>query len=864
MVMKKYPLFILIFLLIAGVFASYSIGNPESSIGDSYSKGENIQGWINLSINNELATTEFKTFFNDSEDKSINLLNLLKSDSRNNYNCTPSDCEISYTANSPSTQKTFTLDSGESRLIALKIGENINQVDSVFFRIQSDASINKNNQIKIDFLDDGSIDTGNNKTSSEYTTENYGCYSSTNPSNSEYGLTSEGYCQEIELDEAPGFSVGANIKRNSGTGGASVSLYDKDFNYLDYCDIDESDISDTTFSKAYCNIDYLVLEKEKYYVCVSYDSGSDYWIEGYNLENGCGFYGLSAPENPTSAYSIFAIPKKFGSVGTINITDAYEKSFTDIINQYLNDKYSDLDCSTHDCIIPIKITSGVNNQNITLKDLDLRMELSNGAPKKETNLYDSTSTVPTIKTNNPKIYLDNANLTIPNTEGIYNLELKFKNQEVFSKNIEVRKGISIYSIYPTKTAKGLPTNFVLSLDNGNITEYNWDFGDGTTDISYTSNIQHTYSTIGQKSIIVSVKDNLGTISSKTFNIQVGSAESILGELIDSYINKTDNLEENLLDYNLFSVNSIKESLDLKNVRQELNELKTNYTAITDGDEAKYQALLSQLLEINIPTSISQTESSDNLIFYPKKENLDLYSISLVNGENYDSSIESDYKDSILGWNLENIQMKMSIEDYSGDYGFGNEFLIKTFDINIKDTSENNSYLFIGDNLNFDNSSFEHESGYYYKELSGEENIKVYSEEDINFENLPIFVSPSISSLNIVNGGNIQPSEDHFNWALFLIIAFGIIILGILVYVFLKKWYAKKYESHLFKNKNDLYNMVTYIQNAKKQGMDNDQISKNLRKAKWGNEKITYVMRKYAGKNTGMPQFSSNKSPKKRF
>ena len=54
-----------------------------------------------------------------------------------------------------------------------------------------------------------------------------------------------------------------------------------------------------------------------------------------------------------------------------------------------------------------------------------------------------------------------------------------------------------------------------------------------------------------------------------------------------------------------------------------------------------------------------------------------------------------------------------------------------------------------------------------------------------------------------------------------------------------------------KNLNHVKNANTYITNAKKKGLKNPEIEKNLRNSKWSSEQIRYVMRKYAGKRTGM-------------
>ena len=49
-------------------------------------------------------------------------------------------------------------------------------------------------------------------------------------------------------------------------------------------------------------------------------------------------------------------------------------------------------------------------------------------------------------------------------------------------------------------------------------------------------------------------------------------------------------------------------------------------------------------------------------------------------------------------------------------------------------------------------------------------------------------------------------------------------------------------------------MATYVHGAKQNGKDNRTISKDLIKSGWNNEQVNYVMKKYSGKNVGMPGF----------
>ncbi len=49
----------------------------------------------------------------------------------------------------------------------------------------------------------------------------------------------------------------------------------------------------------------------------------------------------------------------------------------------------------------------------------------------------------------------------------------------------------------------------------------------------------------------------------------------------------------------------------------------------------------------------------------------------------------------------------------------------------------------------------------------------------------------------------------------------------------------------------MYNLITFIEAQKKQGVTDSEIESKLKKAGWNYEQINYVMNKYAGKRTGM-------------
>jgi len=72
------------------------------------------------------------------------------------------------------------------------------------------------------------------------------------------------------------------------------------------------------------------------------------------------------------------------------------------------------------------------------------------------------------------------------------------------------------------------------------------------------------------------------------------------------------------------------------------------------------------------------------------------------------------------------------------------------------------------------------------------------------------------------------------------------------YIILQEWYKRRYERHLFKNRNDLFNLINFISNAQARGMDKKEIEKRLKEFKWSSEQINYAFKKVKGRKTGMP------------
>ena len=231
----------------------------------------------------------------------------------------------------------------------------------------------------------------------------------------------------------------------------------------------------------------------------------------------------------------------------------------------------------------------------------------------------------------------------------------------------------------------------------------------------------------------------------------------------------------------------------------------------------------------------------------------------IAGGSYESSREERYANAVLGWGVQNVDITLAYREIISSFENHDEPLLNVFEVDItkKAGCEDDPYVILKhmEGLAFAGDYSEQEkSGYFYFPLIEESKKIVFATtEDVDFIDLPLFVSPEISQLSVI--GFVDPFDESGKlkkWILFSLIIFLLIIVGVMFWVVLHAWYKKKYENYLFKNKNNLYNLFTWIGNAKKRGLSEGKLKSQLGKAGWNSEQLRYAMRKYSGKKTGMP------------
>lgn len=857
---RGFVVFLLIVLLISFVSASFTIGNVSNSITKTYGPEEAIKGWVNLSFTGEPATSMFESSWG-----SISLIDLIKKSLNSDfvYTCSPSSCASNYEATYGESSKTIELIENTSILFGFQIsGEDlVTDITSILFNVTSDNSETNTFPLAIDVLGDGRYEWNAYSLGEGIGSKNYGCYSGI--STGQADVTYENvYCERITLSRAPAVQIGAyvtkvysgedvslrmTIKRVDGTESASCTA------------VVEGAKIECTPSNFPINYDGV------YSICVGTTSSSDnkkYKIN-YEQTTPCGY-----TSKDTGVYKydfeIFGQLKKFASninftMGDNELIDAKAKKakipITNLevyVEDYLNNVYKK-NC-TNGCIIPVKIFSGVNQ---TIKIEAPYLEYTAGISTSTDQIYDIEETPALITAKFQKLIIDEAGFIVPAVYGNYTFAPAFNGNTLFSENILIEKVPIINAVTPSSTAIKYPTKFKAEVvSDSNITKYEWNFGDGTVETTTVNSDIHTYAELGKYVLTLKTTNSKGKSSSKQFNISVGPASEIVPTLMEEVSFNLANIKMQISAFSPFEQASLNSFLNLSEIEGNITVLENEVIAAgVSGLEEDYEEILGKLLEINVPAAVVQTASQGGIIFYPETDNMDLSILKEIGGGDYVSN-EDGYKNAILTWEEENANIMLVFNEFFLVYD-KYELPLRTFEVGVTKTGENDAYIIVRkmENMKFkEDYGQEEKDGYYYLEMGGAEKTILFSTtENVDFVNLPLFVSPSLSLLSVADWSPYEQGGALKKWVLFTIISIIIILIALIVWVILQMWYKRKYENYLFKDRNNLYNIVNFIGMEKKKGTSEGEIASKLKKAGWNSEQVSYAIKRYAGKRVGMPE-----------
>ena len=193
----KFLLCLLVFgLVISLTSASFNLGNPGYEIQKEYPKDSYLISKLNISFTNHPLDSNFT----DSLYNKVPLIEILDmyQNSGYNFSCNTPNCQPGYALSGESAYKTINLNSGQSKVFALKItGPDISSIDSLTFTVESNAKAScTSTPFRIDVGNDGTYDVFNDQESSNSCSGIYrGCWYSI--SNNTSTSNESGEAQEV-------------------------------------------------------------------------------------------------------------------------------------------------------------------------------------------------------------------------------------------------------------------------------------------------------------------------------------------------------------------------------------------------------------------------------------------------------------------------------------------------------------------------------------------------------------------------------------------------------------------------------------------------------------------------------------------
>ncbi len=869
---------ILIILQTNLISATITFGNLSNEIESTYSSSQSIRGWINISFNKEQTTTLISAFNKNITIKEFLDNNRLDCELADECSCLPTDCQTSYsTINNKVNEKTYTLNQLSTKLFGIRITDNISQITNFKFNVSTNAQNSCLNPLMFDLLDNG-IDFQAQGISNEtcFIKNPSGCYNSSYQTlqGGEVQIGTDHICQKITVPPAGGFKIGAKI---NGTGASTFTLAIETGGVGKTCTVFTSSSYEGS-TEISCNIILKGLQGESDAdVCVFSDRLTNYKIK-FEDNEACGYVLQANGEKFLHDFNIFAFPLKYSSQSSFTFSNKLfddENNLTRLLFDYIDRKYHK-ECAP-ECIIPIRIYSGVS-QSLKISDLSLDHGVR-GLQVKETGFYDIKESPALISSDFLKLNLEKANFLTPNKTGSVSLILNIGNATIV-KNISIINLPKIISIIPTEVALLVPTTFISILDfSGNKTRlnltYNWNFGDNTPIVTTAKDkVEHIYTKTGVYPLNLNISNENGE-TSKTVSINVIATYKAINNTVKEYKKRLENINNDLFNNPDWIKNRIEQIIDKENLESEINRLERDFKESFQEDFSK---LMTDLTNLKIPYKIDTSLIVKPTNFVQNEDKLD---VSILEQEFDAGKVEAEkeeYYNAINNWLDENLNISFESKTYSSYYYNEEEkVLLSHVKLILTPKKDIEEFYVIIDG---DKSKIKFKEDYSEKELLNGYGIRfsILSAgqiKEIEFSypelveplNIPVYVSPEFKNLDLEpvagvcnNNGICEKDlgENYKNcridckpWKLTVIFLIILFFITLVVYIILQEWYKRYYENYLFKDKNQLFNLITFMHNSLNQKLSRDQIFEKLRPLRWSNEQLVYAWKKLHGKRTGM-------------
>lgn len=835
---KEVVMLIIIFFVIDFCSAGLLIGNSSFNVFQIYySPEEIIRGKINISFENGSANILFRDSFRNSK----TLIDFLK-DSNITYSCNNEGCKDTISISNPANSKIIFLEKNSS-FVGLKITGNNIFVNS--FKMEVTGGLNQelcSPPISIDFGNDGKIEWMFTQTSNKFDCNYYsGCYNENAIQSIKY-VTNVPYCEEMEIGVGNRWAIGSWIKKGSVNATIRMSLQ-SDEGFAE-CILNNSLISQNG-DIVYCVINFSSTKNTNATICINSDKDSDFAIRSESEGKICGIYQDARGEADYSLYAKNARYAMFNQPVLINGTDISEE-----ISNYIELNYKN-NCSKG-CIIPIRINSN-EKFHVTISNVVLRYSSTTGVSE-ENSIYDLTITPVKINTNYTMISLDKLNFSVPKYKGEYNYTLYYGNIILINDTIKVMDIPLINNLLPENVAAGEVSEIYANIflpANVTIKKYLWEVDNVV--VSRNFSMKYLFQDTKNYLVRITIEDSRGIIVSKEFNIYAGTPNLLLNSTLNKLKNNLTQIKNFInteypgyerLIYEKARVNASEQLL--LNIEKRIENLSENST--------EWLIIYKELKNAKIPVEIKEEIDPERNLLISDYYKIMLDYVEQLGGGKYNQNDSQKIKEAIVGWQRENLDVKVGAKILIVEYNNEEkEESLTLFSIKLTPNKKEDVYLII--NENFDSLLFKGSAiqevekidsiaGFEFKNLDSQKVIEFAINGKKRVNDLNMFVSPNLNKL--ILGTKFEEAKKP---SIIPVIIISILLIGItsiLIYFVLfkilnfKNPFAKKPEKPL--GSAEIMNLSIFVRNARKKGLKDEEIAEKLKKAGWGKNNIEYILK----------------------
>ncbi len=830
----------LILLFAVGMIGIAGAGSEliSESIARTYQGGDSVSGFLTINVTNESSAGIIKSTLGGN----ITLIDLVRKSNLfegSDYQCTRSGCYIGYKkgANQNSVNMNGKYTGG------FYVNGRVDRVEGIDINIKSNAGPSCDSQLLIDVAGK-SISNTLAVNTTLCGTRNTGCFSSNNAGSQRVQLTTDGLCESMELPAAPGYKVGAVIMNgSSGSGQIVMEIFDNEKRVTGGCNLPLLTQAEQEVS---CNIEKPVMVKQNVSLCIRAPSGTNYQMRVEQSAPICGSAQLGGAFS--FDYELFAQPLGYGEVN-IWLADTYQKTIGESLilaaNNYINEKYAG-NCADG-CAFPLSFSG--NAQLLAFSNISLRY-IDRGNHFTDNSFYEL---FPEDSRMSGILYLDmsKGNFQLPLAGGSQRLNFLFNERRILPNDISINitPGFS-FDVIPRFSPLGVQTLFS-ALTNEDITSGVWNFGDGVT-ANAGKQALHRYISAGNYTVKVSLNSARGATRTQSFAVYAGNVNESLDKILIQNEFSIKSIRQNIQTLPIWVQRPIIDKIGLEAKERAFEALKRNAT--TAGNENAKNNILSDVLLLDIPLSFGVINSG-SIPVAAGFGKIDIKLLEDLHASPAEPEKKKELLDALTFWNRKYYGSQLVYKTYGVLGSQGVEPILTQITLNARQLQNPEGAVSLI--IPYPKEQITFDAEYNATSIPGNEATSVSLNKDVSFflegnvraEDIGIYLAPELSVLG--NFGKTEIKEKQSNTipitALILIWA---LLIGT-AWIALQEWYKRHYESSLFNNKDDLYNITSFLANGRKARREDDDSKAQLRQQGWNGEQIEYAIKKLDGKRTGM-------------